>query len=311
MFFTVTLPATLWFFDKDKQDDKILFMDARNVFTQVDRAHRKFSEEQVQNIAIITKLQRGKRAPFIRLIESYFSKGMDLLKKNQTQVDPVCEHILNVLNDEEGQKAVKDLASHWKELKPMQEAYQTYLNTSGRRIETDKDVSKKNDLQHKLREVFDPFFESLHAGLKQIDKIVRHHEKGLAEKAKGNGKRTVADRETKQLKESLSNLHDEVKSAESYFKHIHWLQDRFPKAEYEDVIGLCKLASKAEVEEQDYSLNPGRYVGVVIEEDGKTEEEFIDEMLRLNKDFRTLTKASNNLFNVIELHMSALVDENE
>ena len=45
--------------------------------------------------------------------------------------------------------------------------------------------------------------------------------------------------------------------------------------------GLCKLASPADVEEQEYSLNPGRYVGVVIEEDGKTEEEFIADVLNL------------------------------
>src|SRR6266581_3381485 len=52
LFYTVTLPATLWFFDKAKRDDKILFIDARNIYTPVDRAHREFSEEQVQNIAV-------------------------------------------------------------------------------------------------------------------------------------------------------------------------------------------------------------------------------------------------------------------
>ena len=67
-----------------------------------------------------------------------------------------------------------------------------------------------------------------------------------------------------------------MKNAESYFRHIHWLHECFPQAEYEDVTGLCKLATPEEVKEQDYSLNPGRYVGVVIEEDGKTEEEFIE-----------------------------------
>ena len=70
-----------------------------------------------------------------------------------------------------------------------------------------------------------------------------------------------------------------MRSAEGWFGHVRWLQERFPKAEYEDVIGLCKLATPAEVKEQDYSLNPGRYVGVVIEEDGKTEEEFIADLL--------------------------------
>lgn len=42
MFYTVTLPATLWFFDKHKEDERILFIDARNIYTQIDRAHREF-----------------------------------------------------------------------------------------------------------------------------------------------------------------------------------------------------------------------------------------------------------------------------
>ena len=48
--------------------------------------------------------------------------------------------------------------------------------------------------------------------------------------------------------------------------------------------GLCKLAILDEIKEQDYSLNPGRYVGVVIEEDGKTEEDFIEEMLAMDQE---------------------------
>ena len=48
MFYTVTLPAPLTL-DKAKIDDKILFIDARNVFTQIDRAHREFSEEQIEH----------------------------------------------------------------------------------------------------------------------------------------------------------------------------------------------------------------------------------------------------------------------
>ena len=40
-----------------------------------------------------------------------------------------------------------------------------------------------------------------------------------------------------------------VKTAESAYQHIHWLQERFPNAEYEDVTGLCKLANLEEIEE--------------------------------------------------------------
>ena len=75
MFTSVTLPATLWFFDKQKPNTdkkhKILFIDARNVFTQVDRAHRKFSDEQIKNLGIITKLYNGETAEFISLLQSY------------------------------------------------------------------------------------------------------------------------------------------------------------------------------------------------------------------------------------------------
>ena len=75
MFSSVTLPATLWFFDKQKpftdKKDKILFIDARNVFTQVDRAHRKFSDEQIKNLGIITKLYNGNTDAFTELIAEY------------------------------------------------------------------------------------------------------------------------------------------------------------------------------------------------------------------------------------------------
>jgi len=162
-----------------------------------------------------------------------------------------------------------------------------------------------------LRQAFDPFFDGLHQGLKQLDKIVRRHEKRQAEKAKKKGKRTTADKQLKELKTALEALHVAVKTAEGYYKHIHWLQDRFPNAEYEDVIGLCKLAAPEEVAEQDYSLNPGRYVGVVIEEDGKTEEEFIEELLAMNHDLSGLNKEARSLEKIIHHNVLKLTGKNE
>lgn len=93
--------------------------------------------------------------------------------------------------------------------------------------------------------------------MKQLDKIVRAHEKQQSEQAKAEGKRGSTDKQTRQLKSALEALHHEVKTAESWFRHIHWLQERFPKAEYEDVTGLCKLASPQEVAEQDIPSTPG------------------------------------------------------
>src|SRR5262249_6945329 len=67
-FYTVTLPCTLWFFDKGKtrtdRKDTVLFIDARHIFRQIDRAHRKFSPKQVEYIANIVRLYRGEKPEF-------------------------------------------------------------------------------------------------------------------------------------------------------------------------------------------------------------------------------------------------------
>jgi type I restriction enzyme M protein len=305
MFYTVILPATLWFFDKAKSDDKILFIDARNIFTQIDRVHREFSEEQIQNIAIISQLHKGRREKFVQLIDRYFAAGMQRLVENKTNVEPVSAQLLEVLDDAGGKQAVGELVQQWAGLAKLKTRYAQYQVKHA----DETAVDKKNKAQQQLREAFDPFFAALHEGLKRLDKVVRQHEKLQAEQAQADGKRTAIDRKTKALKTALDELHKEVKSAESFYQHIHWLQERFSKAEYEDVTGLCKLASQAEMQEQDYSLNAGRYVGVVVEEDGKTEEEFISDMLSLGDELAMLSAAHSKLEPVIFKNLKVLVGE--
>jgi type I restriction enzyme M protein len=62
-FYTVTLPCTLWFFDKGKKGtdrrDNVLFIDARHIFRQIDRAHRDFSPADIEFISNIVRLYRG------------------------------------------------------------------------------------------------------------------------------------------------------------------------------------------------------------------------------------------------------------
>ncbi len=68
-FYTVTLPCTLWFFDRGKgktdRKDEVLFIDARHIFRQMDRAHRKFSPKQIEFIANIARLYRGETPEFV------------------------------------------------------------------------------------------------------------------------------------------------------------------------------------------------------------------------------------------------------
>lgn len=179
MFSSVTLPATLWFFDKHKpqteKKDEILFIDARNTFTQVDRAHRKFSDEQIKNLGIITRLYQGDTEAYAALLVEY----------------------------REALAAAPEAAE---------------------------------------------------------------------------------DKETK---------------TKAYWQaQIDWLTERFPDGEYRDVIGLCKAAKldgEDGIIDQDYSLNAGRYVGVVIEDDGMTEAQFKETMLGLNAEFESLNDEAKKL----------------
>src|SRR5216683_1054215 len=62
-FYTVTLPVTLWFLDRGKRgtdrEDKVLFIDARKIFRQIDRAHRDWLPEQMEFLANIARFYRG------------------------------------------------------------------------------------------------------------------------------------------------------------------------------------------------------------------------------------------------------------
>ena len=62
-FYTVTLPCTLWFFDKSKREsdraDKVLFIDARHIYHQIDRAHREFTPQQIEFLSNIARLYQG------------------------------------------------------------------------------------------------------------------------------------------------------------------------------------------------------------------------------------------------------------
>jgi type I restriction enzyme M protein len=82
-FYTVTLPVTLWFLDKAKRDgdraDTVLFVDARHLFRQIDRAHRDFLPEHIELLANIVRLYRGDDVETIdgseTLVKTYFPDG--------------------------------------------------------------------------------------------------------------------------------------------------------------------------------------------------------------------------------------------
>lgn len=310
LFYTVTLPATLWFFDKGKTDDKVLFIDARNIFTQVDRAHRELSDEQIQNIALVPRLHKGRRQEFVDQVDRYLHRGMAQLKDAAEHLPALSERLLAVLAEEAAdaqtnqaaRDAIAALQAQWGQLAALEQAQDQHERTRGQKYSVDE----RNQAQHLLRARFTPFFTGLHAAVKALDKAIREMDKRKAEAAKADGKRATANRQTKGIKAAVQDLHDELKAAELYYHHVSWLQERFPKATYEDVTGLCKLASREEIAEQDWSLNPGRYVGVVIEEDGKTEEEFLADLTEAGDELAELQSEAHVLEAVIARNLAAL-----
>ncbi|WP_313418449.1 N-6 DNA methylase [Stenotrophomonas sp.] len=312
LFYTVTLPATLWFFDKGKTDDKVLFIDARNIFTQVDRAHRELSDEQIQNIALIPRLHKGRRQEFVDQVDRYLYQGMAQLKEAAEHLPALSDRLLAVLAEEAAdtqtsqaaREAVAALQAQWGQLVALALAQDQHERTRGQK----HSVEERNQAQHLLRAQFTPFFTGLHAAVKALDKAIREMDKRKAEAAKLEGKRATANRQTKGVKAAVQALHDELKAAELYYQHVSWLQERFPQAAYEDVTGLCKLASREEIAEQDWSLNPGRYVGVVIEEDGKTEEEFLADLQASMDVLDELDGAALRLKAVIDANLKTICE---
>ncbi len=355
MFSTVTLPATLWFFDKakqitdfetDKDKIKILFVDARNVFHQVDRAHREFTEEQLQNLAAINNLRKGNQKFFIELVHSHYANAFermpivkDLLEnihKNLTKQFADFGKWVNTVKPSDEQKAILEKEKFFELLKKIQIAETaSILNHINKAVTDFEDYKKKfntdnieasNKAQHVLLADNETLLHDFLQTKKELEKNFRDFEKlfkladdNLKSKEDKAWKALDKPKDIRILLDKLNeysnsvknnNFEDEEKSPVYFLKMAEWLQQRFPKAEYEDVTGLCKLTTIADIEEQDYSLNPGRYVGVVIEEDGMTEEEFETEIKRLNSELNSLNTSASDLEKLINQNILNLF-ENE
>lgn len=84
------------------------------------------------------------------------------------------------------------------------------------------------------------------------------------------------------------------------------LKEKFAKSKYEDVAGLCKAATLAEIESQGWSLNPGRYVGVG--ELATDEFNFAERLVELNEEYQSLTAEAMTLHESITANVNALVE---
>jgi len=323
MFFTVTLPATLWFFDKQKintdRKDKILFLDARNVYHQIDRAHREWTEEQQQNLATIVRLYRGETERYLEIINKYIleaDKTSDKIEPLKEKLDKQFNTIFNGLKAYI--KATKEEKRTPAKKKALDGAdFFTKLEAFERTIVEKQDIEElitplnetalDNDAQHKAAAYLKSVVSQNRANKAAINKAVnalielwKIADKNAKLKTDKKWIANNLNRADKDLEIVLQKYIDIVEKEAYWFDNINWLQERFPDAEYKDIVGLCKMADKSEyADEQDYSLNAGRYVGVEIEEDNISETEFASRIIAMSKRFEEESVKSTKLEKLI------------
>ncbi len=124
--------------------------------------------------------------------------------------------------------------------------------------ETSRDFIKDIDLTYKLA------MRLIETGEKELNAKQSEHWDGKALVSnRGSGKDSLK----KQAEAARVDAVEELKQVRYYFKHAHWLASHFPDAKLVDVEGLVKLVDVKEIEANDWSLTPGRYVGVAPEEE--------------------------------------------
>lgn len=111
-------------------------------------------------------------------------------------------------------------------------------------------------------------------------------------------------REQKKARLAQAEVTAEMEAAAKVLEEAVWLTDKFGEGEYADVAGLCKIATRAEIEEKNWSLTPGAYVGVPpVEDDGV---DFHERMTEIHAELLQLQAESNELMAKISANFKEL-----
>lgn len=285
-FYTKSLPCSLWFFDKGKQEqlqDKVLFIDARNYYTVVDRTLNEWSQWQLKNLNAIVWLYRGEKEKYSNLLTDYqqatatmlgdiynldqcfdIRLGEDKLAKIKAKAAA-----LQPMNFADELQSLHALQSGLNELKTM-------ANETVKEVIADYESMTKSD------------YKALQAQIKEINGFTL----GAVATVKKVLNNSAAEAATK-IDELLTVLEEAA-----------WLYEKFGTGEYADIAGLCKIASVEEIKEKNYSLTPGAYVGVAAEEDDGID--FKERMTEIHKEMLELQAESDRLMQTISKNWEEL-----
>jgi type I restriction enzyme M protein len=293
-FYTRTVPCELWHFDKGKPEerrDQVLMLDARNIYRKVTRKIYDFSPEQLANLTSIVWLYRGEQERFLGLVRKYlaslcgevaaipaelnaFEATLAGLRKLFIEFSGAIKKVETITKEQ--RQSLTDALAELTEAATAYEGDRTGLVIEltafqGRYHTT---PPENNADQHAARQIFDPLAERIRGLVKQVDLLykltaragqVAQELTGADEVAEFYDRRAV-NKLIKQLEEERKQAVEQLKLAAYFHRQIVWLQERFPAAVMQAVPGLCKVVNKDEIEAADWSLTPGRYVGVAATE---------------------------------------------
>ncbi|MCI7429634.1 MAG: type I restriction-modification system subunit M [Bacteroidales bacterium] len=236
-FYTLSLPCSLWFFDKAKRlenKNRVLFIDARNYFTVVDRTLNEWSEWQLKNLQAIVHLYRGEQDKYKSLIKEYWNALSEHAERHDNTAwqdsEMTFKKALGILDSEEA-------------------SYKKYIKEQQDTLKKTKRKKDKNELKA----------------------IIAANEAELAV----------------------------TLEAKDMVNEAIWLTSKFGlDGEYHDVPGLCKIATLSEIEEKNYSLTPGAYVGVAEQEDDGVD--FHKRMNEIHVELAQLNQEANALMDEIQ-----------
>ncbi|WP_395655901.1 N-6 DNA methylase [Flavobacterium sp.] len=309
-FYTRSLPCTLWFFDREKENDahranQTLMLDLRDVYRKVSSNLHDFTPEQLANIQAIVGLYRGKREVFDKTVERYFdtiNKELDKLKKQAQKLSDTYYQELVVAVEK---NIPKEWLEKWQEAIDLEDVYWTtqvadhFANShlSYNSTELLYTLSKETtDHFKKAKRGYNNLLKCCNAFAKEAGKIddLRKNKEW---------KEKVLD-QLKQMELDFVDYSHTIDQVLYFNKEAHWLVSRFPKSEYDDIAGLCKVVTQEEIATNDYSLTAGRYVGVApqIDEDFDYEER----MAEIKVELQSLNEEAVTLAEQIQINLNEL-----
>jgi type I restriction enzyme M protein len=227
-FYTRTVPCELWHFDRTKppeRKNKVLMLDARNVYRKVTRKIYDFSPEQLHNLAAIVWLYRGQKDRFLGLVQDYLGRVCTESAAVPKTIAPFERSLAGLRGrfdtlakavaahaglDAEKKQPLADAVAELREADSLYEADAKKLGTSLSAFgqEYAKVPPATNDAQHAARKAFDPTAEAIRGLVKQVDLLYK-----LAARIADLGSELAAD-------DAVSTVYDRRCHQDAYFPPV-------------------------------------------------------------------------------------------